>query len=35
MKIEAGKTYRVTGGTMNGATVKIIAVDKKKFSCVL
>nr|DAV57334.1 MAG TPA: hypothetical protein [Caudoviricetes sp.] len=29
MKIEVGKTYRVTGGTMNGATVKIIAVDKK------
>lgn len=29
MKIEVGKTYRVTGGTMNGATVKIIDADKK------
>ena len=29
MKIEVGKTYRVTGGTMNRATVKIIDVDKK------
>ena len=29
MKIEVGKTYRVTGGTINGATVKIIDADKK------
>lgn len=29
MKIEVGKTYRVTGGTMNGAMVKIIDADKK------
>ena len=29
MKIEVGKTYRVTGGAMNGATVKIIDADKK------
>lgn len=31
MKIEVGKTYRVTGGTMNGATVKIIDADKRHF----
>lgn len=29
MKIKVGKTYRVTGGIMNGAMVKIIDVDRK------
>lgn len=29
MKIEVGKIYHVTGGTMKGATVKIIDADKK------